>query len=276
VHYLPLAVIFVLMTSMAFAGASVSQDIDGDLYLPLIRRNISPRPNTTPGPGKTPIATHTPSQNATHTPSATPDATLLATLTLTPYTPTPSVSPTPVSNTPAATPTPTRTASVPTPYNVQAQDIVLQLEEMPSGFQLDKSEALQLSDEMVAWGGVSGHVTWFSNEAERDSGPTIVQNSSYVFENEAGANLAHSSTIEYAEHELGYTRVSIPSYGDGSVALVAVSTDEGQEWETYYVFFYKGNVWAALLIQGLAHVTEVEDAMPYVQRILDKLPDLAN
>ena len=275
-HYLPPVVIFVLVTSMAFVGATISQDIDGDLYLPLIWRDISPQPNSTPGSGKTPMATYTPSQNAILTPNATADSTLTL------VTSTPSVSSTPVSATPGATqaatptPTPTPTASVPSPYNVQAQDIVLQLEDMPPGFQLDKSEPLQISDEMAAWGCINGHVTWFSNEAERDSGPTMVQSISCVFENEADANLAYSNTIAHTEHELGYTRIPISSYGDESTALVATSTINGQEGETYYVFFYQGNVWAALLVQGLAHVTEVEDATPYVQRILDKLPDSGN
>jgi hypothetical protein len=47
--------------------------------------------------------------------------------------------------------------------------------------------------------------------------------------------------------------------------------ENGQPIEIYYVIFYKGNVWGAILIKGATVTTEVEDAEPYVQAMLEKI-----
>jgi hypothetical protein len=169
-------------------------------------------------------------------------------------------------STPTLTPIPE-----PSPYNVQAQAVVLQQEDMPPGFQLTNSEAISITGDAKAWGGVSAHRTYFSNEAARPFGPTKVEAGVVVFQTSAGANQAFDAEIDFTEQASSYTRISAPTYGDASAAFVASGTVEGQLVETFYIFVYLGNVWAGVRIEGLAGVTELEDSGPYIQIMLEKL-----
>jgi hypothetical protein len=161
--------------------------------------------------------------------------------------------------------------AVPSPYNVQAQEVVLQAEDMSSEFQLDKSEAMTFSDEVRSWGAVSAYQTQFSNQPAQPSALSKVESAAVVFLTVAGANQAYDAEVDYKEQEGIYTRITAPAYGDESAAFQANGSLNGQPIEQYYLFFYKGNVWVAIRIEGAADLTELADAEPYIQKVLEKI-----
>jgi hypothetical protein len=251
------AIIGLLIASAAASTAT---------YLPTISgfTTVTTDENQTPPSTPTVTSTEGTPTNATATSAATSTPT-----------PTPTLTPTSTdsagkSNTPTPTSTPTST-SVPSPYNVQAQDIALQLADMASEFHLDSSEVLTLSTQAVSWGAVSAYRTRFLSDAAQPSGPTKVQSAVVVFRDKSGAGNAFAAEIVYSQHVPGYTQIPVSTHGDASEAFRATGTLNGQPANTYYVFAYQGNVWAAILINGPADVTELADAESYVDIVLGKL-----
>jgi hypothetical protein len=143
---------------------------------------------------------------------------------------------------------------------------------MPAGFQLDESTAEIITAEHVARGIVTAHETKFSNATTPPTNPNRVEAAVIVFRNEEAASNAFVQEIAYTEMAPGYVRLPDPAYGQAAAAFGATGVLEGETVETYYVFSYQGNVLVVVLIKGPAGVTEVEDAGPYIQRMLDKLP----
>jgi hypothetical protein len=213
-----------------------------------------------------PTATSESNPEGTGTP-ATPINTGSATPTVTPT----GTGSTGGTNTPTPTSTPTATV-VPSPYNTQAQAIVLQPEDMPAGFQLDSSEPMTLSNEAVALGAVTAHQTQYSNSAPNPTGPTRVESATIVFRTTQGASQAFAAEINYVEQVSGYERISeVTPFGDATAAFSATGTLNGQSVDIFKLFCYKGNVWLGVLISGPPAVTDLADAEPFIQTMLDKL-----
>jgi hypothetical protein len=148
---------------------------------------------------------------------------------------------------------------------------VLQLAELPPGFQLDSSETMVLSDEALAWGAVSGYQTRFLDPAAQPAGPNRVESAVVVFRTQGGAKNAFDAEIGYTEQAPDYTRLAVATYGNESAAFGAVGTLNGQSLDTFYLFAYQGNVWVGILIKGPSDGTDLEDAVPYLQQVLGKL-----
>lgn len=248
-------------------------------YLPTIRGFSTSAPISTSEAGQHATSTSTsesagtpgsPFGTATSTPSATEE-------TASNQTSTPTVTSTSTgSNGAASTPTPTLTPTLtptplPSPYNVQAQSIVLQLDEVGDSFRLESSTPLTLSEQVLAWGGVQAYRTRFLNDAAQPSGPNSLESAAVVFRTVGGASNAFASEIAYTEKAENYTRITVPTYGNASAAFQETGAVNGQSIDTFYVFAYKGNIWAGILIKGPADVTELEDAEPYLQAMLAKL-----
>lgn len=161
--------------------------------------------------------------------------------------------------------------AIPSPYNIQAQAIVLQAGDMAAGFHLDKSEAVAIPDAVVAWGGVSAHKTQFSNGSPQLSELSKVESGAVVFLAVSGAKQAFDAEVAFDEQEPSYERVTAPSYGDETAAFRSVGTLNGQLVATYYLYFYKGNVWGAIRIEGDPDLTELENVEPYIQMMLEKI-----
>jgi hypothetical protein len=257
-----------LLIATIVALILLSASMQEAVYLPTIILGPTAIPTSTLIPGQqatnTPTFTTVPGQQGTNTPTSTAIPGQQATATST-NTPTTQVGNQTATST--ATPTQTSTPAVPSPYNVQAKDIVLQTSDIPEGSQMDDSEALTLTDEAIAWGGVNGHVTHLSNQAEH----LLMESKVLVFETKVGASQAIAYAVDVFEQDPSYTRVSIPTYGDESAAFVSTRTMKGQLVETYYMTSYLGNVWTGLLIEGPAEKIDVEDATSYTQRMLEKL-----
>jgi hypothetical protein len=245
IRLLMAAIIGLLIASAAASNAT---------YLPTISGFTTVTTDENQTPASTPTVTSTESTPANATATSTP--------TLTP-TSTDSAS---TSNTPTPTPT-----SLPSPYNVQAQDIVLQLGDMASEFHLESSEVLTLSTQAVTWGAVSAYRTRFSSDVAQPTVPTKVQSAVVVFRAESGAANAFAAEINYSQHVPGYTQIPVATHGNATEAYRATGTFNGQAVNTYYVFAYQGNVWAAILINGPADVTELADAESYLDIVLGKL-----
>jgi hypothetical protein len=168
----------------------------------------------------------------------------------------------------------------PAPHDIQAQDVALDVEDMPAGFTLKELTSLELTDTMREAGVVSLYRTAFIRDAEVALLEDLVgvQSIVYVFWTEDDARLRFQLTLEDLAAELEsladtleVTILSSAVYGDESVAIVATNGANGREYEAFYILFRKGNVAATVSIEGWAEATSLNELVPYVERMLAKI-----
>jgi hypothetical protein len=161
----------------------------------------------------------------------------------------------------------------PTPYDVEARDVVIRLEDTPDGFYIDSAARIEPSDTMRDIGFVSGYETQLVNEDDIFVSYFAIDSLAYVFMSTEGAQILHDAGVAAFEEAPGYVPLSVSTIGDETAAFVNRDRVEGFDVEAFLVVARRGNVNAIVLVGGLAEVTHLSNAVGYAQRMLDKAAD---
>jgi uncharacterized repeat protein (TIGR01451 family) len=157
---------------------------------------------------------------------------------------------------------------VATPHNPRAQDIVLALSDMPSGYALNQDESGPLDPGEAA---ADAYQVWYENPDLRFWGTPIVANISVVFKTTHAAR----GHVQRADQEFGadpeYSPVSCRTLGDEAIAYRQVTEEDGIELVAHLILFRKDNLTALVLTGGLLGTGEFGTTRPFAQTVLDKI-----
>lgn len=155
---------------------------------------------------------------------------------------------------------------VATPHNPRAQDIVLALSDMPSGYALNQEESGPLDPGEAA---VDAYQVWYENWDLIWSGTPVVVNISTVFKTIESAR----GYVRVADQEFDadpeYSRISCPTLGDETIAYRQVIEED--DIVVYFVLFRKDNLVATVMTDGLIGIAEFDTALSFAQTVLDKI-----
>src|SRR5690606_13935485 len=115
----------------------------------------------------------------------------------------------------------------PAPYDVQAQEVTIQLEDTPMGFYLDSSATIEPSATLLDIGFANGYETLLYNNDDIFVSHFAVGSLAYVFMSPEGAELLHEAALAVYLDDPEYRQLSVPSIGDETSAFVSQSTIEG-------------------------------------------------
>jgi hypothetical protein len=166
----------------------------------------------------------------------------------------PTATPTPTL-VPTATPEPTATPlPTPSPYNVQAQNVVLQLGDMPQGYWLESSGPWQ-NDGLPT---VSSAQTDFRTVSDIYSRPFEIISDVAVFADVPAAQNGFALLINSAT-DVGYKPASGFGSGDQSWHGIWQGNDNGMDYAVYYTQVRKGNVIVSIMSAGLIGAVDMDD-----------------
>ncbi len=153
----------------------------------------------------------------------------------------------------------------PTPYNVRAQDIVLRLSDMPSGFVLDEDNSgpAEFSDEVLQLGVADAYEVWYENADLLFAGTPIVYNLAAVFYTPEGAHSYIQFVSDNISADPEASPISSPSLGDETIACQVVAQDD--PFVAYAITFRNGNLVAVVLTGGFQGVATFDVTITYTQ-----------
>ena len=162
---------------------------------------------------------------------------------------------------------------MPAPYNLNAQDIVLQLYDMPPGYALDEEESgpVDLSDALVQMGAVDGYEVTYTNFDLFFTGTPYVYNLALVFRAADGAHSYIQRVRQNIEDDPQGTLVSCPTLGDETMAGRVEAEDD--PYVAYLIAFRKGNLAVGMGTGGLSGVAKFDDALSFARKALDIVND---
>ena len=158
---------------------------------------------------------------------------------------------------------------IPAPYNLGAQDIVLQLYDMPPGYALDEEESgpVDLSDALLQMGAVDGYEVTYTNFDLFFTGTPYVYDLALVFRTVEGAHSYIQRVRQNIEDDPQGTLVSCPTLGDETVAGRVEAEDD--PYIAYAVAFRRGNLAVGIGTGGLSGVAKFDDALAFARKALD-------
>jgi hypothetical protein len=161
----------------------------------------------------------------------------------------------------------------PMPYNLSAQDIVLQLSDMPPGYALDEEDSgpVDLSDELLQMGAVEGYEVTYTNFDLFFTGTPLVYNLAVVFRTTEGAQSYVQMVRQNIIDDPEGTLVSCPTLGDETVA--GREEAEDGSYVAYVIAFRKGNLTAGIGTGGLLGVAKFSDALSFARKTLERIND---
>jgi len=159
----------------------------------------------------------------------------------------------------------------PKPYNLRAQNMVLQLADMPSGYTLDEDESgpVEFSDEIVQMGVVDGYEVWYENPGLLFTGTPIVYNLAAVFRTPQGAQSYIQRVKRNPDADPEASAISSPRLGDETVAYQAVAQDN--PFVAYFMVFRKGNLVAGITTGGVLGIAQFDVALSFAELVLAKI-----
>jgi hypothetical protein len=161
----------------------------------------------------------------------------------------------------------------PTPYNLSAQQIVLQLDDMPPGYALDEEESgsVDLSDALLQMGAVEGYEVTYTNFDLFFTGTPLVYNLAVVFRTTGGARSHIQLVRQNIENDPDATFISCPTFGDETVAGKIVAQDD--PYVAYAIAFRKGNLTSSIGTGGFLGIAKFDDAISFARKARDRIND---
>jgi hypothetical protein len=160
----------------------------------------------------------------------------------------------------------------PSPYNLRAEDLVLQPSDMPSSYDLDEEDSgpIEFSDELLQMGAVDGYENWYADDS-LSSPALVVGNPVIVFRTIHGAQ----EYIRYVEGNCAespdFERFIPISIGDEAIACEIYTEESLFPVTGYIIAFRRGNVASGIGTGAISSVADYNEALSFAQKSLNKI-----
>jgi hypothetical protein len=160
----------------------------------------------------------------------------------------------------------------PSPYNLRAEDLVLQPSDMPSSYDLveEDSGPIEFSNELLQMGAVDGYENWYADDS-LSSPALVVGNPVIVFRTIHGAQ----EYIRYVEGNCAespdFKRFIPISIGDEAIACEIYTEESLFPVTGYIIAFRRGNVASGIGTGAISSVADYNEALSFAQKSLNKI-----
>lgn len=157
----------------------------------------------------------------------------------------------------------------PYPFGVSAQDIALQLSDMPFGYTIDSDNTGPVETIRA----IEGYDVQFENFDIILSGIFVVFNSTGVYSTPTLA--ANEIALAYqevpADPDFNFEPVSVPVFGNETIAFKAIYEDELADFVIYAIKYRYGNLVSLVFTISILGVTTIEDTLFFVELSLNRI-----